>query len=184
MYKADKLYNDMMDIDASIKDLEVKDEASIANYFELYTHLIFDHKWIGSIYDIYADHAEIYRENGTYLDGAHAMMKDTLKLTSAFPDMTVTMRDTFAVKYEDGYKLWRYFIMSGTNKTYSVYGPASNKPLNSDACIVMSMATVKQISGRWQIVKELVMYSIDEIRATCLNTEVDACDSAAKEEEV
>ncbi len=39
MYKADKLYNDMMDIDASIKDLEVKDEASIANYFELYTHL-------------------------------------------------------------------------------------------------------------------------------------------------
>ena len=149
MYKADKLYNDMMDIDASIKDLEVKDEASIANYFELYTHLIF-----------------------------------TLKLTSAFPDMTVTMRDTFAVKYEDGYKLWRYFIMSGTNKTYSVYGPASNKPLNSDACIVMSMATVKQISGRWQIVKEFVMYSIDEIRATCLNTEVDACDSAAKEEEV
>ena len=82
MYKADKLYNDMMGIDASIKDLEVKDEASIANYFELYTHLIFDHKWIGSIYDIYADHAEIYRENGTYLDGAHAMMKDTLKLTS------------------------------------------------------------------------------------------------------
>lgn len=71
--------------------------------------------------------------------GEQYMMKDTLKLTSAFPDMTVTMRDTFAVKYEDGYKLWRYFIMSGTNKTYSVYGPASNKPLNSDACIVMSI---------------------------------------------
>lgn len=60
-------------------------------------------------------------------------MKDTLKLTSAFPDMQVTMRDTFAVKRDDGYKLWRYYTRSGTNKTYSIYGAATNKPLNSDA---------------------------------------------------
>lgn len=107
------------------------------------------------------------------------MMKDTLKLTSAFPDMQVTMRDTFAVKRDDGYKLWRYYTMSGTNKTYSIYGAATNKPLNSDACIAMSMATVKKISGRWQIVKEFTMYSIDEIRDTC--TAEDAPGAAAEE---
>lgn len=175
MYRADKLYNDMMAVDEAIKKLEVKDEASLAEYFRLYTELIFNHKWIGSLYDIYADDAKIYRENGLFLDGAHEMMKDTLKLTSAFPDMTVTMRDTFAVKFEDGYKLWRYYNMSGTNKTYSVYGPATDKAIDPNACIAMSMATVKQISGRWQIVKEFTMYSTDEIRNTCT--------AEAKEEE-
>ena len=169
MYRADKLYNDMMAVDTAIKQLKVEDEASLAEYFRLYTELIFNHKWIGSIYDIYSDNADIYRENGLYLHGAHEMMKDTLKLTSAFPDMQVTMRDTFAVKRDDGYKLWRYYTMSGTNKTYSIYGAATNKPLNSDACIAMSMATVKKISGRWQIVKEFTMYSIDEIREQLIN---------------
>ena len=94
MYRADKLYNDMMAVDTAIKQLKVEDEASLAEYFRLYTELIFNHKWIGSIYDIYSDNADIYRENGLYLHGAHEMMKDTLKLTSAFPDMQVTMRDT------------------------------------------------------------------------------------------
>ena len=167
MYKADKLYNEMMAVDTAIKQMKVEDEASLAEYFRLYTELIFNHKWIGSVYDIYADKAEIYRENGTFLNGAHEMMKDTLKLTSAFPDMKVTMRDTFAVKKDDCYKLWRYYTMSGTNKTYSIYGKATDKELDANACIAMSMATVKQISGRWQIVKEYTMYSIDEIRATC-----------------
>lgn len=167
MYRADKLYNSMMATKDAIDQMKVTDEASVAEYFRLYTELIFDHKWIGSIYDIYADKAEIYRENGVYLNGAHAMMKDTLKLTSAFPDMHITIRDIFAVKKEDGYKLWRYYTMSGTNKTYSVYGPATDRELNENACIAMSMATVKLISGRWQIVKEFTMYSIDEIRNTC-----------------
>lgn len=167
MYKADKLYNEMMAVDTAIKQMKVEDEASLAEYFRLYTELIFNHKWIGSVYDIYADKAEIYRENGTFINGAHEMMKDTLKLTSAFPDMKVTMRDTFAVKKDDCYKLWRYYTMSGTNKTYSIYGKATDKELDANACIAMSMATVKQISGRWQIVKEFTMYSIDEIRATC-----------------
>ena len=62
---------------------------------------------------------------------------------------------------------------------YSIYGAATNKPLNSDACIAMSMATVKKISGRWQIVKEFTMYSIDEIRDTC--TAEDAPGAAAEE---
>ena len=53
MYRADKLYNDMMAVDTAIKQLKVEDEASLAEYFRLYTELIFNHKWIGSIYDIY-----------------------------------------------------------------------------------------------------------------------------------
>ena len=43
MYRADKLYNDMMAVDTAIKQLKVEDEASLAEYFRLYTELIFNH---------------------------------------------------------------------------------------------------------------------------------------------
>lgn len=167
MYIADKLYNEMMSVNDAITGMNVKDEASLAEYFRLYTELIFNHKWIGSLYDIYADDVKVYRENGGVLEGAHAVMKDALKLTAAFPDMKIIMRDTFAVKQGEDYKLWRYYAMTGTNKTYSVYGPATGKPLKENACIAMSMSTVRQLCGRWQIVKEFTMYSMDEIRAAC-----------------
>ena len=35
MYRADKLYNDMMAVDTAIKQLKVEDEASLAEYFRL-----------------------------------------------------------------------------------------------------------------------------------------------------
>ncbi len=176
-YSADKMFDDMMAAEKAVETMEVKDEASLAEYFKLQSELVFNHKEIGNIYNMYADGVKIYRENGTLLDGPHAMMKDTLKLTSAFPDMVLTMRDTFAKKVdEETYKLWRYYTLSGRNLTYSIYGPATEKTLSGDACINMSMATVKLINGRWQIVKEFTMYSIDEIRSTC------TADVAAEEE--
>lgn len=51
MYKADRLYNEMMEVDQKIKALEVKDEQSITEYFRLYEELIYNHKWIGSVYE-------------------------------------------------------------------------------------------------------------------------------------
>lgn len=167
MYKADRLYNEMMAVDAAIKEMKVEDEASLAEYFKKYTALVYDHKWVGSIYDIYADDAKIYRENGMLLDGVHEIMQETLKFTSAFPDLKIQLRDIFAVKKEDCYKLWRYYAMEGTNKNASIYGPPTGKPLNTNACIAMSMATVKEINNRWQIVREFTMYSIDSIREAC-----------------
>lgn len=167
MYKADRLYDEMMAVDKAIKELEVTDEATMAKYIKLYTELIYDHKWIGSVYDIYADDAKLYRENGVLFDGVHEIMKETLKFTSAFPDLKLQLRDVFAVKKGDSYKVWRYFAMEGTNKNVSIYGPATGKPLDTDACISMSMATVEFINGRWQIVRDFTMYSIDNIREAC-----------------
>ena len=168
MYRADKLYDEMMEIDKKLKEMVVDDEASMAEYFKLYTSLIYDYKWIGSVYDIYSDDTKLYRENGLLLDGAHAVMKDTLRFTAAFPDLQVDLRDIFAVKKsEEEYKLWRYYAMSGTNRSDSIYGRPTNKPLSADACIAMSMSTVHKISGRWQIVREFTMFSADVIREAC-----------------
>ena len=168
MYIADKLYDAMMDVDAKIKALEIKDEDSIAEYIKLYTELIYDHKLIGSIYDIYADEAVLYRENGVRFNGAHEIMQETFKFCSAIPNMKLQMRDCFAVKKsETCYKVWRYYAISGSNMNYSIYGPATGKALNPDECISMSMATVELLNGRWQITRDFTMHSIDVIRDTC-----------------
>ncbi|MFR3921389.1 MAG: hypothetical protein ACLTYN_04805 [Dysosmobacter welbionis] len=87
------------------------------------------------------------------------------------------MRDTFAVKRMTAANLALLHMLEPTRLTASM--APHQKPLNSDACIAMSMATVKKISGRWQIVKEFTMYSIDEIRDTC--TAEDAPGAAAEE---
>ena len=168
MYLADKLYNAMMAVDEKIKVLEVKDEASMSEYIKLYSELIYDHKWIGSIYDIYADEAQLFRENGVRFKGAHAIMQETMRFCSAFPNLKLQMIDCFAVKKsETCYKVWRYFVMEGNNINYSQYGAATGKALDPDKCISMSMATVELINGRWQITRDFTMYSIDEIAATC-----------------
>ena len=89
MYKADRLYNEMMEVDRKIKALEVKDEQSITEYFRLYEELIYNHKWIGSVYDIYADDAKLYRENGDLYDGAHAIMQEALKFLKRKRDCVI-----------------------------------------------------------------------------------------------
>lgn len=167
MYKADRLYNEMMEVDGRLKSLEIKDEASIAEYVRLYTELIYNHKWIGSVYDIYADDAQLHRENGVLFQGAHAIMQEALKFTAAFPDLKIEMRDCFAVKKGEEYKVWCYYTMTGTNKNPSIYGPATERTLKSDACITMSMATLREINGRWRIVREFTMYSTECIKAAC-----------------
>lgn len=167
MYKADRLYNEMMEVDQKIKALEVKDEQSITEYFRLYEKLIYNHKWIGSVYDIYADDAKLYRENGDLYDGAHAIMQEALKFTAAFPDLKIHMRDCFAVKKGDEYKVWQYYTMEGSNHNQSIYGPATMRELNPNECITMSMATVRNINGKWRIVREFTMYSMECIKAAC-----------------
>ncbi|MDO4621438.1 MAG: hypothetical protein Q4B22_00640 [Eubacteriales bacterium] len=168
MYLADKLYDAMMEVDAKIKTLEVTDEASMAEYIRLYTELIYDHKWIGSIYDIYADDAKLYRENGVLFEGSHAIMQETMKFCSCIPNLKLQMRDCFAVKKsETCYKVWRYFVMEGNNLNYSIYGPATGKALNPDEMISMSMATVELIDGSWLITRDCTMYSIDCVEAVC-----------------
>ena len=63
MYKADRLYNEMMEVDRKIKALEVQDEQSITEYFRLYKGLIYNHKWIGRVYNNYAYDGMMYSDN-------------------------------------------------------------------------------------------------------------------------
>ncbi|MBF7096747.1 nuclear transport factor 2 family protein [Alkalibacter mobilis] len=166
-FKADYMFDKMKKQEAKIKNAEIHDAESLAEYFKNYTTLIYDYKWIGSIYDIYADDVVVHRESGYLIEGAHNVMTDALTFTSAFPDLKVNFVDTFAVQYGDVYKLWRLYNLDGTNLGVSKYGPPTGKSLEGDKALVVSMSTVKLINNKWRIVNEYTMYSEEWIREVC-----------------
>ncbi len=168
MYKSDVLYDEMKVIEKQIKELEVTDEASIAEYFKLYTEIIYNYKWLGSIYDIYDGTAFILTGNGGKLNGAAEMVKNTTELLAAFPDLTLDMADVFAKKDDKGgYKLYRRWYFDGTNIGFSKYGAPTGKSLEGRKCICQSMSTVENIDGEWKITYEYTMYADEWMRTVC-----------------
>lgn len=167
MYVADQMYTEMKDLEARIAQLEVRDAASVAEYFRLYTLLIYNYKWLGSLYDIYDGNAFILRGNGAKLNGAAEMVRDTTELLSAFPDLVLSMADIFAVPCDKGYKLYRRFYLDGTNLGYSRYGAPTGKALEGKKAICQGMATLEQRDGQWMITYEYLMYADEWMRQVC-----------------
>lgn len=155
MYKADKLYDEMKALEKQIKAIDVTnadiDEATIVEYFRLYTLLIYNYKWVGSIYDIYAGDVVVRREDGLMLSGAAEVRADVMQLLAAFPDLELSFTDIFTVKTDDGFKLWRHFNLDGTNLGYSKYGPPTGRQLEGKKALGLAMSTVQYKDGKWRI---------------------------------
>ena len=167
MFKADRIYGEMLAMEEAVERMVVDGPESLAEYFRLQTLLIFNFKQVGLLYDLYADDAVVYRENGGRLRGAGEVMRDAAAFLGAFPDLSITFADTFAVAEGEGYKLWRHYQLDGTNLGPSLHGPPTGKSLGGDKCLVMGMATVEAGGGRPRIVKEFTMYSAYWIRSVC-----------------
>lgn len=167
MYLADKMYEEMKELEAEIRRLEVTDAESVAEYFRLYTLLIYNYKWLGSMYDIYEMNAYILRGNGIQLNGAAEMVKDTTELLAAFPDLKLSMDDIFAVPCDKGYKLYRRFYLEGTNLGYSRYGAPTGRALEGKKAICQSISTLEKRDGQWMITYEYTMYADEWIRQVC-----------------
>lgn len=167
MFKADRLYNEIVELEQKVKTMKVDSEESLTDYFKAYTSLIFDYKQVGYLYDIYADDVTVYRENGNRLNGAHEVMKDASAFLASFPDLSITFMDAFAVKRGDVYKLSRSYYLDGTNRSDSQYGPPTFKTLDGEKCIVINLATIEIKNNRPQIIKEFTMYSSEWIRNVC-----------------
>lgn len=167
MYKADLYYDEMKALERRIAEITITDASSVAEYFSCYTQLIYNYKWLGSIYDIYDANAFILRGNGGKLNGAAEMVKDTTELLAAFPDLKLSMADIFAVPCDKGYKLYRRFYLDGTNLGYSRYGAPTGKSLEGKKAICQSMSTVEKIGDEWYITYEYTMYADEWMRSVC-----------------
>lgn len=171
MFQSDIIFNNMKTLEKEIKSIAIIDEKSITSYLCKYTELIYNYKMLGSLYDIYADEAIVYRENGDKLIGPHEIVKDAIVFNATFPDSQITMTDSFAVKVDDTYKVWRNYYITGTCLGCSKYGEATGKNLGEKKCIVLSMATMKLINNRYRIIYEYCMTSAELIRSVCTTKE-------------
>jgi hypothetical protein len=168
MYKSDQLFDEMKEIESKSKGIAVTDAKSLAEFFRLYTILIYNYKWVGSLYDIYANDVSVIRENGIRLHGADAVVNDTMQLLAAFPDLALTFTDIFATPDgKGGYKLWRHFYLDGKNKGHSKFGPPTGKSLENKKALCMGMARVRLIHGKWRIQDEKMMYCNEWMKTVC-----------------
>ena len=171
MFQSDVIFEQMKNLEQEIKEIEITDSVSISNYLCKYTELIYNYKCLGNLYDIYDDKAIIYMENGKKIIGPHDMVKEAIIFHSTFPDAKITMVDSFAVSIDDCYKVWRNYYITGTCLGYSVYGEPTNKKLEENNCIVLSMATMKKIKQRYRITQEYCMTSAELLRNVCTKEE-------------
>lgn len=167
MYKSDQLYEEMKELERRIQGMDPVDATSVAEYFKAYTLLIYNYKWLGSLYDIYDANAFILRGNGGKLNGAAEMVRDATELLAAFPDLTLSMADCFAVPCDRGYKLYRRFYLDGTNLGCSRYGAPTGRGLEGKKAMCQIMSTLEMCGGEWKITYEYAMYADEWIREVC-----------------
>lgn len=167
MYKSDQLYGEMKELERRIQSLEPGDAAGVAEYFKLYTRLIYNYKWLGSLYDIYDANALILRGNGVKRNGAAEMVQDVTELLAAFPDLTLSLAECFAVPCDKGYKLYRRFYLDGTNLGCSRCGPPTGKRLEGKKAMCQSMSTLEMCDGAWKITYEYAVYADEWMREVC-----------------
>lgn len=167
MYKADRMYQEMMALDQQIKALQPDGDETVTEYFRLYTLLIYNYAWLGSLYDIYDPDAVILLGNGRQLHGAAEMAQNTTQLLAAFPDLHLTLADIFVTPRDNGYQLYRRFYLDGTNLGFSPYGAPTGKPLEGRKALCQSMSTLERKPDGWKITREFTMYPEEWLQQVC-----------------
>ncbi len=151
-----------------LANMKVSDGASLCAYLQGYWQLIYNHKMLGCVYNIYADEAVLARENGFRLKGIAQIEHEIMNLTAAFPDLQIDIADIFAVADSEGkYKVWMRYYFAGTNTAYSLYGAPTGLSLDIKKSLSMSVFHMEDIEGEWLITAEETMHPCDYIRAIC-----------------
>ncbi len=165
--------------------LETPEE--VAQLFEDFTRTLWDFKLVGRIHDFYCDNITINREGGHDIVGSEGVLRNTLHLMSAFPDLKLKFIDIFAEgDPEHGYSFGQAIYFDGTNTGYSDFGPPTGKSLcEKDLCLGLCECRVEKVDGRWKIVEEWVTRSEELINATMtMSKEEDMQESLQMEEAV
>lgn len=154
--------------EAKAKAIQVTDAASVCEYLKEYFTLIYNHKMFGYVYDIYADNITVKRENGQILKGIPAVELEIMQMNTAFPDLTVSIKDIFAVPNgENGFKVWMRYYFAGTNNGYRIYGPPTGLSMTGDQAINLSVYYLEKVENEWLITGEMTGRPCDWIRAVC-----------------
>ncbi len=160
MLKADQYHDEIMELCASIQNLQLENRDEVEAFVRSFTKLTYDYCMFGLMYDFYQYDAEMLRENAVRLHGVEEIIADRQALLSAFPDLkTKVERVIVAPDGRGGWRVFRRMYLSGTNTGPSCYGPATGRELG-DRNLSLSMFYLSRIDGAWRITGEMDMRSV------------------------
>ena len=162
-----KYSDDIKELTNIVDNAELNQTSDVEVFMKAYLKLIWDYKMVGKISDYYVNDILVYRENGDDLKGVKALIQDTFAMLAAFPDMKIIVEDVIVVPTEDekGFEVFSRRYLTGTNSGFSKYGPPTGKKLGK-VCLNLSMLTIRKVNGKWKIVDERCMHSINWIKKT------------------
>lgn len=160
----DKIVKDRQQLEYIVDNCKFETPQQVAELFEAYTHLIWKYKQVGRIYDFYYDGMVIHREGGEDIIGVDEVIKHTLELLVAFPDLEHIFYDICCVgNQEDGYLFGQAVCMTGTYSGISKYGIGNGEKAVPHECPDLCQCLVKKIDGRWRVVVEWGVSSVDRV---------------------
>ena len=153
--------------DQAVRENE-KGELDVEHWIEETTRQIWDEKLVGMIYEYYKEDAVIHAGAGKEVEGAQAIVEDTLTWQSAFPDIKIIVLDVvWSGNKEEGYRTSMPSYMVGKNTRTSVYGPSTDKELTKKNNLSIYNCLVKKVNGKWQYVEEWSQYDIEAMKQVC-----------------
>ncbi|MDF2614488.1 MAG: hypothetical protein K0S71_2274 [Clostridia bacterium] len=141
----------------------------VAQLFENYTRVIWQHKCPGKIHKFYCDETVCYGEGGRKTIGTDEIVAGTLGFMRSFPERICDFVDIFAEgNEEEGYSFGQATRFNAVNTGYSKFGPPTGKSLQRDGeyCHSICECRVKKVEGRWRIIEEWVIESAEAINET------------------
>lgn len=132
----------------------------VAQLFETYTKLIWDHHQAGLVYDYYSDETTLNHE-GSYKEvgGVHVTTTHTIPSFAAFPRNKVRFIDIFCVgNQEDGYKFGQFTTHSGVfaEGGFNSKGMGDGTVVYEDDHYTFCQCVVKKVNGRWVVTEEFL----------------------------
>ena len=149
-----------------------KGELDVERWIKETTRQIWDKKLVGMIYEYYQKDAVIHAGAGKKVEGAQAIVEDTLTRQSAFPDIKIVVLDViWSGNKEEGYRTSMPSYMVGTNTKPSIYGPPTGKKLTRENNLGVANCLVKKVDGKWQYVEEWSQYDTEAMKRVCTTDE-------------
>jgi hypothetical protein len=132
------------------------------------TYEIWDLQLVGRIDYYYEDDCVIHASNGNEVRGADTIIEDTLSWQSAFPDLSIDIRDVlWEGNPEDGYKTSMPWSFVGTNTGHSEFSPPTGKELTRENNLGVANCLIEKVDGRYRYTEEWSCYDGEARRAVC-----------------
>ncbi len=143
--------------------LETTDDA--VAFGDALTKVIWDHQMLGYIYQYYADDAVLKGPTGSRIVGQEGIQDEFLSMIAAFPDMKVTLTETFATgDAVTGFMVYQRSYCDATNTGMSIYGPPTGAVLDEKNSMGQTVYIIRQVEGAWKVVKEYSIRSMMTIK--------------------